>query len=101
MERLKILFLLDIINDKHEITVPNARALEVLPHQLQRKQTGPGETWLVFPVDGTGYNPESASFVPLVRFPVALTPHKSSEMIRPKKPMLKRGYRQPESEVRR
>jgi hypothetical protein len=55
-----------------KFTVPNGRALEVLPHQLQLKQTGPGETWLAFLVDDKGYNPESKSFVPLVRFPVSL-----------------------------
>jgi hypothetical protein len=71
---VKILFLLDITNDQSEITVPNGRALEVLPHQLQLRQTGPGETWLAFPVDESGYNPKSNSHVPLVKFPVALKP---------------------------
>jgi hypothetical protein len=78
---MKILFLLDITNDRREITVPNGRALEVLPHQLQLKQTGPGETWLAFPVDDKGYNPESSSFVPLARFPVALKPHKGARRV--------------------
>jgi hypothetical protein len=71
---MKILFLLDITNDKSEITIPNGRALEVLPYQLQLRQTGPGETWLAFPVDERGYNPQSDSHVPLVKFPVALKP---------------------------
>jgi hypothetical protein len=35
---MKILFLLDITNDKQEITVPNGRALEVFPQQLQPNQ---------------------------------------------------------------
>ncbi|MGB7821501.1 MAG: hypothetical protein WBL22_04840 [Candidatus Sulfotelmatobacter sp.] len=48
---MKIPFLLDITNDKRQITVPNGRALEILPQQLQLKQTRPGETWLAFPVD--------------------------------------------------
>lgn len=78
---MKILFLLDIINDKQEITVPNGRALEVLPHQLQLKQTGPGETWLAFPIDEKGYNPESNSYVPLVRFPVALKPPEDANLV--------------------
>jgi hypothetical protein len=69
---MKILFLLDITNEKQEITVPNGRALEVLPRELQLRQTGPGETWLAFPVDENGFNPQSKSYVPLVRFPVAL-----------------------------
>lgn len=71
---MKILFLLDITDEKGEVTVPNARALEILPRQLQLKQTAPCETWLAFPVDEEGYNPTSSSFVPLVRFPVALKP---------------------------
>jgi len=91
---MKILFLLDITNDKQEITVPNGRALEVLPHELQLRQTGPSETWLALPVDDKGYNPESRSFVPLVRFPVALKRHKSRKhlvaMARTKKRTLKR-----------
>jgi len=78
---MKILFLLDITNDKSEITVPNGRALEVLPHQLQLKQTGPGETWLAFPLDERGYNHQSNSFVPLVRFPVALKPPKGAKPV--------------------
>jgi hypothetical protein len=71
---MKILFLLDITDEKGEIRVPNGRALEILPRQLQLKQTAPCETWLAFPVDEKGYNPESSSFIPLVRFPVALKP---------------------------
>jgi hypothetical protein len=49
--RIEIIFLLDITNDKREITVPNGRALEVLslPHQLQLKQTGPGENMACLP----------------------------------------------------
>jgi hypothetical protein len=78
---MKILFLLDITNDKQEITVPNGRALEVLPQELQLRQTGPGETWLVLPVDDKGYNPESSSFVQLVRFPVALKPPKGAKPV--------------------
>lgn len=48
---MKIIFLLDITNDKSEITVPSGRALEVLslPHQLQLKQTGPGENMACLP----------------------------------------------------
>jgi hypothetical protein len=57
---MKIPFLLDITNDKRQITVPNGRALEILPQQLQLKQTRPGETWLAFPVDEKGYNPLAA-----------------------------------------
>jgi len=78
---MKILFLLDIVNDKQEITVPNGRAMEVLPHQLQLRQTGPGETWLAFPVDESGYNHQSNSFVPLVRFPVALKPPNTGSLV--------------------
>jgi hypothetical protein len=79
---MKILFLLDITNDTSKITVPNGRALEVLPHQLQLKQTGPGETWIAFPgVDERGYNPESNRYVPLVRFPVALKPPKRDKQV--------------------
>ncbi len=78
---MKILFLLDGTNDKSEITVPNGRALEVFPHQLQLRQTGPCETWLAFPVDERGYNPDSNSHVPLVKFPVALkTPDTGSRV---------------------
>jgi hypothetical protein len=73
---MKIIFLLDIRNDKKEITVPNGRALEILPWQLQLKQTASCETWLALPLDEKGYNPESSSFVPLVKFPVALKPCK-------------------------
>jgi hypothetical protein len=76
---MKILFLLDITNEKQEITVPNGRALEVLPRELQLRQTGPGETWLAFPVDENGYNPQSNSYVPLVKFPVALKPPKGAK----------------------
>jgi hypothetical protein len=51
------------------------------------------ETWLAFPVDDKGYNPESSSFVPL-RFPVALKRHKSRKhlvaMALTKKPTLER-----------
>lgn len=79
---MKILFLLDIIDEKREITVPNGRALEVLLQQLQLKQTGPSETWLAFPVPEKGYNPQSSSFVPLVRFPVALKLPKASPIQR-------------------
>jgi hypothetical protein len=86
---MKILFLLDITNDKKEVTVPNGRALEVLPTQLQLKQTGPGETWLAFPTDGTGYRPESESFIPLVRFPVALKPVKRTRRVAKKVPARK------------
>jgi hypothetical protein len=71
-ETMKILFLIDITDEQGEVTVPNGRALEILPRQLQLKQTSPCETWLAFPVDENGYNPESSSFVPLVKFPVAL-----------------------------
>jgi hypothetical protein len=39
---MKILFLLNITNDKQEITVPNGRALEVLPQQLQLRQMASG-----------------------------------------------------------
>jgi hypothetical protein len=73
---MKILFLLDITDEKGKVTAPNARALEVRPRQLQLKQTAPCETWLAFPVDEKGYNPTSSSFVLLVRFPVALKPCK-------------------------
>jgi hypothetical protein len=78
---MKILFLLDITNDNGEITVPNGRALEVLPQELQLRQTGPGETWLAFPLDERGYNPHCNSYVPLVRFPVALKPPKSAKPV--------------------
>jgi len=52
--RIKIIFLLDITNDKSEITVPNGRALEVLslPHQLQletdrtRRKHGLPSLWM-------------------------------------------------------
>ena len=91
---MKILFLLEITNDNGEITAPNGRALEVLPQELQLRQTGRGETWLAFPGDDKGYNPESSSFVPLVRFPVALKRHQSRKhlvaMTRTKKRTLKR-----------
>jgi len=63
--------------------------LEVLPHQLQLKQTGPGETWLAFPVDERGYNPESNSYVPLVKFPVALKPPKRDKPVGEKAPAKK------------
>jgi len=86
---MKILFLLDITNDKSEITVPNGRALEVLPHQPQLKQTGPDETWLAFPVDESGYNPESNRYVPLVKFPVALKPLKGARPVAKKAPARK------------
>jgi hypothetical protein len=86
---MKILFLLDVTNDKQEITVPNGRALEVLPQQLQLKQTGPGETWLAFPVDEKRYNPESNTFVKLVRFPVALKPPKGARSVAKKAPARK------------
>jgi hypothetical protein len=58
---IEIIFLLDITNDKSEITVPNGRVSEVLslPHQLQLKQTGPGENMACLPVDERGCDPES------------------------------------------
>jgi len=86
---MKILFLLDITNHNSEITVPNGRALEVLPQQLQLKQTGPGETWLAFPVDENGYSPQSNSYVPLVRFPVALKPPRDAKLRAGKPPAKK------------
>ena len=87
--RIKIIFLLDITNDKKEVTVPNGRALEVLSTQLQLKQTGPGETWLAFPTDEMGYRPESESFIPLVRFGVALRPVKRTRRVAKKVPARK------------
>ena len=86
---MKILFLPDVTNGKSEITVPNGCALEVLPHQLQLEQTGPGETWLAFPVDERGYDPESNSYVPLVKFPVALKPLKCARPVAKKAPATK------------
>jgi hypothetical protein len=35
----------------------------------------------MIPVDESGYNPESNSFVPLVRFPVALKPPKGDKPV--------------------
>jgi len=57
------------------------KGMELLPphaHPKNQPASGPGETWLPFPVDEKGYNRESNTFVTLVRFPVALKPLKGA-----------------------
>jgi len=59
-----------LTNDKQEITAPNGRTLEVLPQQTATEAAGTRRNMAGLPVDETGFNPQSNSYVPLVRFSV-------------------------------